>query len=140
MAQILEEEDLNFTKVVKMLRECGLASISNRLNELNHMVEADPDEVPIDLKSLVKFSIFMIENRDLPMPYIRLSPFGYIYAEWKIEGRGKMNMAFEPSGLVRFTGTYKPKHQKREESLRGVMHVSALSGVNWFVKEHFNEK
>ena len=84
-------------EVIAVLRMFGLDSIADRL-----VYDDDPDEPPIDLESLRAMALFIMSERQLPLPRIAVSPDGMIQIEWRPEDSGIIAMNFLPSGLIRF--------------------------------------
>ena len=89
-------------EVIAVLRMFGLDSIADRLGYLRSLVYDDPDEPPIDLESLRAMALFIMSERQLPLPRIAVSPDGMIQIEWRPEDSGIIAMNFLPSGLIRF--------------------------------------
>ena len=89
-------------EVIAVLRMFGLDSIADRLGYLRSLVYDDPDEPPIDLESLRAMALFIMSERQLPLPRIAVSPDGMIQIEWRPGDSGIIAMNFLPSGLIRF--------------------------------------
>ncbi len=85
-------------EVLAVLRLFGLHSMADRLGYLRSLAADDPDETPIGLESLRRFSRFIMGNRRLPDPEISVSQRGSLTQSGE-SGR----MAFSPCSSCRST-------------------------------------
>ena len=91
-------------EVIAVLRMFGLDSIADRLGYLRSLVYDDPDEPPIELESLRAMALFIMSERQLPLPRIAVSPDGMIQIEWRPEDSGIIAMKFLLDGKIQFAG------------------------------------
>ena len=101
ITRITEKSD--FTDIFDALKTAGLGGVARRIRQLDNLIQNDPAEKPIDIKSLQKFTQFLLKNRDMSSPAISTSMDGFIHAEWQLGRKDIAVMIFLPSGLVRFT-------------------------------------
>lgn len=101
--------------VIAAVRHFGLDSTANRLAYLDKLVEEDPEEEVIEMESLRRFAVFMLD-RHLPLPKIGISPGGLVQAVWLIPD-GILSMDFLPYDKVRFTAVL----QDGKWSTRGIL-------------------
>ena len=114
-------------EVIATLRLFGLHAVADRLGYLRSLAEDDPDEKPIDLESLRRFSHFIMRNRRLPDPEISVSPEGFAHAEWRVGEGGILAMQFLPVGLVRFAAVSHPAGRDvHRQSVNGVLPPSDM--------------
>ena len=99
--EITEKSD--FTDILDALRSAGLGGVARRIMQLDNLIQNNSAENPIDIKSLQKFTQFLLKNRNLLRPAISTSREGYIHAEWQSGLKDIAVMIFLPSGLIRFT-------------------------------------
>ena len=94
--------------IITALRRCGLDAVSERLSYLYELVEDDPDEPSINLDSLRKLALFLLNERQLGNPQIGVNPDGLALAEWPVGEKGVLAMEFLPSGFIRFAAISAP--------------------------------
>ena len=119
---VLLDEAKEEREVVAVLRLFGLHSMADRLGYLRSLAADDPDETPIGLESLRRFSRFIMGNRRLPDPEISVSPEGFAHAEWRVGEDGVLAMQFLPIDLVRFAAISHPDGRgNHRHSVNGVL-------------------
>ena len=91
-------------EVIAALRMFGLDSIADRLGYLRSLVHDDPDEPVIEIESLRAMALFIMSERQLPLPRIAVSPDGLIQIEWRPEDSGILAMKFLLDGKIQFAG------------------------------------
>lgn len=101
--------------VIAAVRHFGLDSTANRLAYLDNLVEEDPSVEIIEIESLRRFAVFILD-RYLPLPKIGISPGGLVQAVWLIPD-GILSMDFLPYDKVRFTAVL----QDGKWSTRGIL-------------------
>ena len=89
-------------EVIAVLRMFGLDSIADRLGYLRSLVYDVPDEPPIELESLRAMALFIMSERQLPLPRMAVSPDGLIQIEWRPEDSGILAMKFLLDGKIQF--------------------------------------
>ena len=92
-------------EVTALLRQAGLDAAADRLDDLQELIEEDPDEPEMSLDSLRQLALFLMEERQLPFPGIGMGPDGLLGMSWRIPERGIVAMQFLPSGLVQFAAS-----------------------------------
>ena len=91
-------------EIIAVLSMFGLETVSDRLGYLRSLVDDDPDEPQMELESLRAMALFIMSERQLPLPRIAVSPDGLIQIEWRPEDRGILAMKFLLDGKIRFAG------------------------------------
>ena len=91
--------------VTSLLRQAGLDAAADRLDDLQELIEEDPEEPEMSLDSLRQLALFLMEERQLPSPDISISPEGIMGISWRIPVKGIVAMEFLLSGLIMFAGT-----------------------------------
>lgn len=112
--------------IVETIRSFGLTVIADRLVYLHKLIEDDPDEIPINLKSLQKFALFIMQQQLLPNPLISVSSDGFVHVEWQAGSKGIMIMVFLPSDFVRFVSIYRPSENEDEWNVRGTLPTNRI--------------
>ena len=91
-------------EVIAALRMFGLDPIADRLGYLRSLVHDDPNEPAIEIESLRAMALFIMSERQLPLPRIAVSPDGLIQIEWRPEDSGILAMKFLLDGKIQFAG------------------------------------
>lgn len=91
------------TAVVAALRRRSLDGIADRIEELAASDHDEPDQHEIDLDSLRRAAVVMLEHRQWGEPDITLRDDRYLHLAWALKGDGRVAISFIPQGRVRFS-------------------------------------
>ena len=117
----------NFSEITTVLELCGLRDIANDLRDLEALVDADPESLPINLESLRHAAVFLLSERQFPYPLVSIAPDGYLWMEWQIAPDGLLGMNFLPSGRIQFVAVPKPPQENVEtESVEGTVRTANM--------------
>lgn len=94
------------SEIVAELEAHGLGAAAERISYLLSLDDDDPDEAPIDRRSLRALADLLRGEPRLSRPRIGVGPDGLIHAEWAVARDGLLAMEFLPDGIVRFSGAF----------------------------------
>lgn len=102
-------------------------TIADRLQYLKEITEDESGETPIEIESLRRSAIFIMENPQLPNPQITISGDGLVYLRWSLKNKGVLGVQFLPSSPVRFTAIVDTPHPGSQRwSVSGVLQPSDM--------------
>lgn len=124
-------------EILNTLELRDLHGTSDRLRELCHLHEEDPDEPVVVLESLWSCAQFFLRYPSLDEPQIGLTPDGLLLIEWTSKRRGAAAIVFRRSGLVQFAAVSKMQgHPNRfhgestiEKALESIRRIVCQSGT-----------
>ena len=87
--------------IINLIKRLGMEQAADRLAYLDNLAKSDPDEESIEIESLRKLAVFILERR-LPVPHIGVGPGGVAHAVWW-PPNGILSADFMPDGNVMFT-------------------------------------
>lgn len=94
------------SEIVAELEAHGLGAAAERILYLLGLDDDDPDEAPIDRRSLRALADLLMGEPRLSRPRIGVGPGGLIHAEWAAARDGLLAMEFLPDGVIRFSGAF----------------------------------
>lgn len=94
------------SEIVAELEAHGLGAAAERISYLLSLDDDDPDEAPIDRRSLGALAALLRGEPRLSRPRIGVGPDGLMHAEWAAARDGLLAMEFLPDGIVRFSGAF----------------------------------
>lgn len=74
----------------------------SRLTELNEMCRNEPDDQPLNAKSVLACLFFLSDNIDLRYPDITASPDGTVVCRWKKDRHRNLTIEFLPDWKLHF--------------------------------------
>lgn len=93
------------SEIVAELEAQGLCAAAERISYLLSLDGDDPDEAPIDRRSLRALADLLTGEPRLSRPRIGVGPDGLMHAEWAAAD-GLLAMEFLPDGVIRFSGAF----------------------------------
>lgn len=94
------------SEIVAELETHGLCAAAERISYLLSLDDDDPDEAPIDRRSLRALADLLMSGPRLSRPRIGVGPDGLMHAEWATPTDGLLAMEFLPDGVIRFSGAF----------------------------------
>lgn len=119
---------------INALRDYGFDDIADQLTNLHQMVAAEGETIVP--RSLQNFVLFVVRERNIPIPEIGLNPDGCIQTVWQAPSYGSLAMDFLDSGDVMFSilfyqhGLEAQKPRSGVSSVRDIMnHIGEFMNV-----------
>lgn len=125
----------NKDEIIKLIKN-KYENVSNRFQELEILIKEEPDSKSINIESLRKSFLFMIENKQLQNPQITVDYDGLVYFSWNLKPKGVIGMEFSSSNLIRFTGIlYTSKLESSRQSTSGTfLATDIMRSIEPFLK------
>lgn len=124
-------------EVVEVLISLSLKQTAKQVVRIADLHRDDPALPVVDLDSLTRLLLVVIDNQHWAEPELSLSDEGYVEAEWPTEEDGRVSMTFVPSGRMDYVATSAPALSGEQPALNiGGHHIEgeALDNLRWFTE------
>lgn len=93
------------SEIASILGQLGLTAIAKRVNEIAGLNHDDPENEPLEIKSLKACAAFLVGAPDLQVPRIGVSPDGLLVADWRLPDQGILALMFMPDQSIRYSAS-----------------------------------
>ena len=119
--------------VVAALRRRSLDRTADRVVELTAPDHDEPGQPEIDLDSLKRAAVVMLEHPQWGEPEITLRDDRYLHLAWALQNGGRVAISFLPKGHVRFSALSAPVTTPGFLNIGGRhLQQPAIDGLRWF--------
>ena len=119
--------------IADALERHGLTRSARRLTDLAALGGEDPDEPEIDLDSLRRAVVTLLEHLHWGEPSITLRGAGLVSMEWQTRGGGTVSMSFLPRGRVSYSALSAPATTPDFLNIGGRhLQEEAIGNLRWF--------
>ena len=134
---VIEVDDLQsagtVTAVVAALRRRSLDRIADRIEDLAAPDHDERDQPEIDLDSLKRAAVVLLEHPQWGEPEITLRDDRYLHLAWALQDDGRVAISFLPKGHVRFSALSAPVTTPGFLNIGGRhLQQPAIDSLRWF--------
>ena len=116
------------------IERLGRVRAARRIIELSQLHDDDPDKPQINLDSLKRAALLMLDNSQWGEPSLTLSDEGYVHAAWPTKEGGRVSITFLPNGRVDYSAILeRPGSDERIVNIGGHHYEKqAIENLRWF--------
>ena len=119
--------------VAEILERHGLPRSAKRITYLAELAGEDPDESEIDLDSLKRAVVTVLEHPKWGEPSITLRGAGLVSMEWQTRGGGTVSISFLPGDRVSYSALSAPATTPDFLNIGGRhLQEEAIGNLRWF--------
>ena len=124
---------LTAADVTAVLDSHGFSGSARRIIDLGELVAQDPDESEIDLDSLKRAVVTVLEHPQWGEPGITLRGLGLVSMEWQTRGGGTVSISFLPGNLVSYSARSAPATTPDFLNIGGRhLQEEGIGNLRWF--------
>ena len=124
---------LTSVAVAEVLERHGLPRSARQITDLADLVGEDPDESEINLDSLKRAVVTVLEHPQWGEPSITLRGAGLVSMEWQTHGGGTVSISFLPGDRVSYSALSAPATTPDFLNIGGRhLQEEAIGNLRWF--------